>query len=108
MKIIRLNILPSGYKAITLGPFIFVKPGATMTEADINHEKIHWRQEIEMLILFFYLWYCVEFLIRLIVEKDWDEAYKKISFEQEAYYYESNLAYLRFRPWYAWIKYLKK
>ncbi len=108
MIILRTKLVPSGYKAMTIGPFILTRPGTKLWDTDINHEKIHWKQEIEMLIIFFYIWYCFEFLVRLIIEKEWKKAYRKISFEQEAYEYETNLAYPRFRPWYRWVKYLKK
>lgn len=35
-------------------------------------------------------------------------AYRDISFEQEAYYHEEDMKYLKNRKHYAWIKYLFK
>lgn len=70
----------------------------------INHEKIHWRQQMEMLIVFFYIWYLIEWMVRLITNPD--NAYKSISFEQEANYNEINLKYLETRKPFAWLEYL--
>lgn len=57
----------------------------------------------EMLYLFFYLWYAIEWLIRLCGRKN---AYRNISFEKEAYFNEHNTKYLENRKHYAWIKHL--
>ncbi len=90
--------------AITLAPFgIYIKEKYIDNQKTINHEKIHWKQQIEMLILFFYLWYFIEWLIRLITTND---AYHSISFEKEAYDNDDNLDYLKSRKLYSWIKYL--
>ena len=39
----------------------------------------------ELLYIFFYLWYAVEYLIRLIIYRNTKLAYKNVSFEREAY-----------------------
>ena len=61
---------------------------------------------------FFYLLYCIEYLIRfityLIKKQDLYDAYKNISFEQEAYQNEYRLTYLENRKHFSWIKYIKK
>lgn len=36
-------------------------------------------------VFLYYLWYGIEFLIRLIIYRDRDKAYRMIAFEQEAY-----------------------
>lgn len=71
----------------------------------INHEKIHWQQQLEMLIIFFYIWYLSEWFIRLFMEGN---AYRNISFERESKINEIDLEYLKKRKPYAWMKYLKK
>lgn len=73
----------------------------------INHEKIHLRQQLELLVIPFYIVYGIEFLIRLILYKNWHKAYKNISFEREAYTNEFNLYYLKGRPFWAFLKYLR-
>lgn len=105
MKIIYNNIIPfPGYKAINLFGLLFVRKGAVMSEEDINHESIHTAQMKEMLYIFFYIWYIIEWVIRLFKKVN---AYRNISFEQEAYSNEDNLEYLKDRKHYAWFKHIK-
>lgn len=59
-----------------------------------------------MLVLFFYLLYLVEFLVRFMITKNRNEAYRNISFEQEAYAHETDLLYIEKRPTWAFLKYL--
>lgn len=105
MKIIENKIIPfPGYKAINLFGILFVREGAKISEQDLNHESIHTVQMKEMLYIFFYIWYVVEWVIRLFKKGN---AYRNISFEQEAYNNEDNLEYLNNRKHYEWFKYLK-
>lgn len=107
MKIIENNILPPrGYKAITILNMIFVRHGVKLSDTDIRHESIHWAQEKELLIVGFYLLYVLEFLVRLLLMRNWHKAYRSISFEQEAYDKQYNMSYLAERKHYRWTKYL--
>lgn len=63
----------------------------------MNHEKIHLRQQAEMLILLFFLWYAIEYLLRLAKYREHDKAYRNISFEREAYAHEHDDNYLKNR-----------
>jgi len=72
----------------------------------MNHERIHLSQQIEMLILPFYLWYSLEFLLRLVQFKNVYLAYKNISFEREAYANESDIDYFRKRHLWNFTHYL--
>lgn len=104
MKIIYNNILPlPGFKAINLFGVLFVRKGCTMRDVDLNHEAIHTAQMKEMLYIFFYLWYVIEWVIRLFKKGN---AYRNISFEQEAYNNQSYLMYLKERRTFAWLDYL--
>ena len=104
MKVIYNNIIPfPGYKAINLFGVLFVRKGCTMSEKDINHEAIHTAQMKEMLYIGFYVWYIVEWLIRLFKKGN---AYRNICFEAEAYDNDDNLTYLATRPRFAWWKYI--
>jgi hypothetical protein len=60
----------------------------------------------ELLYIPYYIWYIVEWLIRLVALKDAKEAYRRICFEREAYMYESDLDYLKVRSHYKWVWYL--
>lgn len=102
-------MVPKGYTGITLFPFIFLKSKSLKSNTVlINHEKIHLKQQIELLILPFYLWYSIEFLFRLVRHKNWFTAYKNISFEREAFCNDTNLDYLKTRPFWQFLKYLRK
>jgi hypothetical protein len=73
----------------------------------LNHEKIHWKQQLEMLVIPFYLWYIIELLLRRI-NKSHYESYMSLAFEREAYNHQHDLSYLSKRKPYSWFKYLKK
>lgn len=89
---------------ITLFPFILLrKPSDRFDAVLVNHEKIHLRQQVELLILFFYLWYVLEYLYWYLRLRDSYLAYKYISFEREAFAMEDDLNYLDQRkPWSFW------
>ncbi len=108
MKIIYNNLIPfKGYKAINLFGILFVRKGCVINNIDINHETIHTAQMRELLYIFFYLWYIIEFIILFFINfsKTWGEKYRKISFENEAYSNQNDLEYLNKRKHYSWIKY---
>lgn len=92
---------------ITLFPFIILRNTKDRNnKVLINHEKIHLRQQLELFVLFFYLWYVAEYYYHLIKIKDAHKAYRSISFEREAYANESNLEYLKNRKLLSFWKYL--
>lgn len=88
---------------MALWPFIFVRQDARVDAKTINHELIHGRQQVEMLVVPFYLWYLIEWLIRLFGK---GKAYRNISFEREAYENETDDEYLENRRAFAWIHYI--
>lgn len=99
--------VPKGFSGITIFPFIFAREKSCKSnETFINHEKIHIWQQLELLVVFFFIWYGLEFLIRLVQYKDFRNAYQNISFEREAYTHERNLTYLTNRRFFSFIKYL--
>lgn len=92
--------------AITLYPFIILRrPEDRRNAALLNHEKIHLRQQAELLLLFFYLWYVVEYYAALYRLGDADKAYRSISFEREAYAMERDQYYLSKRKFWAFLHY---
>lgn len=105
MIVIRNNVIPfNGFTSVNLFGILFVRNNAVINDVTINHESIHTEQMKEMLYIFFYLWYIIEWIIRLFMKGN---AYKNISFEKEAYFYEQTTNYIKFRKKYAWISYLR-
>jgi hypothetical protein len=102
-----LKLFKSNFRGTTLYPFgIYVKKlDYPDMDSFINHENIHWGQQKEMLVIPFYLWYVIEWVVNIF--KFGKRAYIKLSFEQEAYFNQKNLQYLKTRKFYAWTKYLK-
>lgn len=99
---------PKNIGGISIFPFIIVEnQDIKKDKIFINHEKIHIRQQLEMLIIFFYIWYGLEFLLLWLKYRDGFKAYKNISFEQEAYAHEQDLQYLKNRKLFSFINYLK-
>ena len=62
----------------------------------------------ELLIILFFIWYVIEWVIRLAIYWNFDEAYRNISFEQEAYDHEAEHYYLSVRKHFAWMRYIFK
>lgn len=89
----------------------------------IQHERTHWFQQREMLIILFFVWYIIEWFIKLFTEQ---KAYKALSFEREAranqvdqdfynvVYHKKSISYkplntkgsLCNRKWFNWCKYI--
>lgn len=100
-------LVPKGYRGMTVFPFIFVREKQQTTDAIfLNHEKIHIRQQAELLMLVFFVWYFLEFLIKLIKYQNRNHAYRNISFEREAYANEKDLDYLQSRSFWSFLKYV--
>ena len=131
-------ILFPNYSTITLFAWVFTKY-KTLKQSIINHESTHVRQWSELTImstfliwiglivfgysawylalsvLTFYVWYLLEYLIRRVIglfSKGINKqlnAYKMITFEQEARTSENNSNYLENSNYFAWLKfYFKK
>ena len=129
IRIIQNNIIPpKDFAAITLWPFILCRKA--LRDVDVNHELIHCRQQVEMLIAgcvlatvlaicgcgwwsllavpVFFWWYVTEWLVRLALYRSQWEAYHNISFEQEAYNKQADHSYLSERTPFAWVGYITR
>ena len=105
--IVLKKLTPKWVRAITLFPFIILSDEKDKENVFLlHHEKIHIRQQAALLIIPFYVWYLIEFLIRLLQYKNWNVAYRNISFEREAYQNEKNLHYLQQRSFFGFMFYL--
>ena len=65
-----------GIRGLAFWPFIFVSSKTIIDDVLINHQKIHLKQQKELFILPFYIWYLIEY---------YRKGYYNVSFEKEAY-----------------------
>ncbi len=107
MIVISKFLVPKGFIGLTLYPFILLKTKELkLNESIVNHEKIHLRQQLELLIVFFYIFYTMEWLVKCYKFKNRKEAYRNISFEREAYSNENDKTYLKKKKIWSFISYL--
>ena len=100
-------LTPRGFRGLTFFPFVFMMDAKDKeNKVFINHEKIHIRQQLELLIVPFFIWYFIEYGFRLMQYKDKNIAYHNISFEREAYKNEKDLDYLMSRSFWKFLKYV--
>ena len=97
----KLNII-----GITLFPFIFITKNKQGNETILRHEQIHFKQQVECLIIGFYLVYLLHFIWCLVKYRNFEKAYNNICFECEAYSNQRNKNYLDNRKRFSFIKYL--
>ena len=107
MIIVLPRLIAKSFSALTIYPFIILKEDQSRYDyVLLNHEYIHIKQQKELLWLIFFIWYFVEFSIKLLYYRNTYKAYKNISFEREAYYYENDPDYVHDRPFYNFLKFI--
>ena len=109
MTILGSTILPfKGFSAINLfGIVVARKECLPLSKRILNHEAIHSRQIKELLFLGFYIWYVIEWLVRMLYLKNSKKAYKAISFEREAFENDLDTNYLNNRKRFLFLNYIK-
>jgi len=106
MILISKRIFPDRFEGLTLWPVIILKHDNLKEDVVlINHERIHLKQQLELLILPFYVLYFLEWLVGIIKYNNMHLAYRNISFEREAYQNEENLNYLKKRSLFSFFRY---
>jgi hypothetical protein len=107
LLIVTKFLIPKGYRGLTIFPFVFIRYKEDRENVVlINHERIHLRQQLELLILPFFILYVLEFVFRLFEYKNFNTAYRNISFEREAYSNEKNLQYLTNRKLFSFAQFI--
>jgi len=109
LKLIYNNYIPvKGFLAMTIWPFVFIRHdmSSKFTWQVFNHEKIHTEQQKELLVLFFLVWYGIEYMIRLLIYRNASKAYRNICFEREAYANEADVHYLTNRKHFSFLRYI--
>ena len=105
--IVTRQLFKKRFQGATIWPFILIREPELKTDPILmNHERIHYRQQTELLVILFYLWYGLEFLFRWIQFGKRREAYQNISFEKEAYKNEKDLEFLDHRSFFKFLNYL--
>lgn len=94
-------------KASAFFPFIFVRAEEYATPLFVNHERIHFRQQLEMLFIGSWVLQLIEDIYsRVFLKMKSPEYYLYRSVEQEAYRNQHNLSYLDTRPWFSTFLYI--
>ena len=123
------NLLPpKGFLAINLFGLTLCRMGdkSRINARTVRHEAIHTAQMKDMLYSFFYIWYGIEWFIKLWfclkeakinykyrMKKGFfsmwaTTVYHNLSFEREAYQNHDDLNYLSNRKFFAHLKYMTK
>lgn len=91
---------------MALFPFVLIKRKEDFFNQQLlRHEQIHLKQQLELLIIPFYVLYFLNYLINLIVYFNHNNAYRNIVFEKEAYVNDSDVNYLKNRKLWSFLKY---
>jgi hypothetical protein len=111
-RLLRLfSLWTRGISGITIFPFIILHGtlrGTTEAAVTINHERIHIRQQLELVLVIFAVWYVVSYLAGLARGRGRYGAYRNIIFEREAFDRMYDLEYLSRRKPFGFVKYWKK
>ncbi|MBN2158942.1 MAG: hypothetical protein JW807_06065 [Spirochaetes bacterium] len=100
-----------GISGLTIFPFIILSKdlrGSPEAAVTINHERIHIRQQMELLVVFFAFWYIGACLVGVLRGCSLYEAYRDNIFEREAFCGMHDPDYLRKRKLFAFMDYRKK
>ena len=92
---------PIEINAISIFPFVFSR--GSMNETTKRHETIHFQQQLETLVIGFYLIYFYDYLRARIKGKTGKDSYLSIRAEVEAYYNEMDVNYLKNRKRWEWL-----
>lgn len=105
--IVSKYLVPIGFRGMTVFPFVFVTDSkASGNLVFLNHEHIHLRQQLELLVLPFFVLYGLDYLVKLIRYRDKNLAYRNLVFEREAYQNENDLEYLKSRSFWRFLNYV--
>lgn len=99
-------IAPINIWAISFGFWVWCR--GSLSESTRRHETIHFQQQLELLFLGQWALYGIFWLIGLVRHRDGAKAYKESPFEKEAHLNELDIDYLKNRPRFNWVKYIKE
>lgn len=94
-------------RGMALFPFVLYRHHDDAQDAVIvNHERIHLRQQLELLILPFYVLYLLNYIINRFRYRNHRQAYEQIVFEREAFACDHDMQYLQRRSLFSFLKFL--
>lgn len=103
-------LLPvKGYSFMNICAIMFTRSEdyiKRMSDNTVRHEKAHSKQIVEMLVILFYIWYVLEWFIKLLIYRNAHTAYRNISFEREARYVAEHPELNRKTFSYGWFKWI--
>lgn len=124
MKVVYNNLIPfKGFIAINIFGILFVRETYRdkLLRTTYTHESIHTEQMLDFVFglkplliiggIIFYILYLIEWIIKLLVSAftlGKINAYRSISFEQEAFNNQREKNYPQTRKRFGWIKYMFK
>lgn len=95
-------------KGAAIFPFVVLRKSEYAKPLIINHEKIHFRQQLETLFIGAFLLGLFEGLYaRYVLRLKAPDYYLYRAAEQEAYRNQHNIDYLKNRKWFSLFKYIK-
>lgn len=93
------------YSGMAIFPFVLMREKSLRENPSfVYHERIHLVQQLETGILLFYIIYLLHYLFNIVKYREHNKAYREIVFEREAYSCENKIHYLRYRPFWAFLK----
>ena len=102
------NKINKRYVGFSFFIFVWIYYGnryQSQIEKTIRHEKIHFKQQLELLFIFSWIVWAV-LRIRSRVLNGKEKAYREHPWEREAYSNQDDLDYLNKRKFLAWTKYI--
>ena len=105
VPVILSKVAPIEIGAISFAWFVFSRGKINKTTR--RHEIIHYHQQIELLFVFQWILYGSFWLFGMLKYRDGKKAYYENPFEREAYANERKTTYLKKRPLWNWVNYIK-
>lgn len=91
----------------SFGPIVFFsEKREAVPESSIQHETIHFFQQLEMLFVFHWILYAYFYALGYYRSGKTRSAYLSNPFELEAYDNQDKKDYMKNRGWFSWTKYL--
>ena len=83
------------YRGFSFFIFVWINKYVENKERIIHHEKIHFRQQVELLFIIQWLLYVLFYFINRLKGMNHDNAYKNNPFEKEAFANDHDFGYLK-------------